>query len=77
MSAWSETLAQVERCPCGALVLRGWPKPHTCTAKPAVCAGCGQSPCACTDEAVDLMIEADALGLYSGGFDDSAEGWAS
>ncbi len=42
-----------------------------------VCAGCAQSPCACTDEAVDLILEADTLGLYSGGFDDSPEGWSA
>jgi hypothetical protein len=41
------------------------------------CAGCDQSPCACTDEATDLILEADALGLYSGGFDDSPEAWGA
>jgi hypothetical protein len=42
----------------------------------AICAGCAQAPCVCTDEAVDLILEADALGLYTGGFDDSPEGWS-
>jgi hypothetical protein len=29
------------------------------------------------DEATDLILEAETLGLYSGGFDDSPEGWGA
>jgi len=36
-AAWAAAVAQVERCRCGVLVLRWWPKLH-------VCASPGASP---------------------------------
>jgi len=38
-AAWAEAVAQVDRCVCGVLVLRWWPKPHVCAPQGAPSAG--------------------------------------
>jgi len=45
------------------------PYPHGIPAPKGACPACGYAPCACsrTDEALDLILEAEALGLYDAG----------
>jgi len=67
VTAWSEALAQVERCGCGVLVLKGWPKPHTCTAKPDAVLDSDPG-----DEQQELRRDAEADDL---GPEDLSEPW--
>jgi hypothetical protein len=50
------------------------PYPKGIPAPKGTCPACAYSPCACsrTDEALDLVLEAEALGLYDAGI---GEGW--
>lgn len=45
------------------------PYPSGIPAMAGACRECSYDPCACsrTDEALDLVLEADALGLYDAG----------
>jgi hypothetical protein len=44
------------------------PYPNGIPAPAGACPTCAYNPCACsrTDEALDLVLEAEALGIYSG-----------
>ncbi len=50
------------------------PYPNGIPAPAGTCPACAYAPCACsrTDEALDLVLEAEALGLYDAGI---GEGW--
>jgi len=50
------------------------PYPKGIPAPKGACPACAYAPCACsrTDEALDLVLEAEALGLYDAGI---GEGW--
>jgi hypothetical protein len=50
------------------------PYPAGIPAPMGTCPECAYDPCACTrtDEALDLVLEAEALGLYDAGI---GEGW--
>jgi hypothetical protein len=45
------------------------PSPNGIPAPASACPACAYTPCACSrmDEALDLILEAEALGLYDAG----------
>jgi hypothetical protein len=59
----------------GAFARPANPYPNGIPAPAGACPTCAYSPCACTrtDEALDLILEAEALVLYDAGLFEGAE----